>query len=140
MSPRSTDLPCRSAYSRSLASSITPSDRLVRHTYRRERHAGAYPERVRDLGDPVDVLDQLAQPRLVRVAGGLAFVLNRLGHRWIPGEVAAHGHAHLVERDAEPGRLAVEVVRHAAGDRQIQELAAVEADAIAASICRAIDD
>src|SRR5438067_12717158 len=98
MSPRSTDLPCRSAYSRALASSITPSDRLVRHTYRRQRHASTYSERVRYLGAPVDVLAQLAQPRLVRVAREHDLLLHRHGHRSIRVAVAVHGYAHLGER------------------------------------------
>src|SRR5215470_17614672 len=101
---------------------------------------GSAAQRVRDLGDPVDALDELVQALARGVAIELDLVLDRLGDGRVAGEVAAHADAHARQLDPVGPRLAEEVVRDAAGDGQVEQLAAVEAEPTATAVDGAVDD
>ena len=59
------------------------------------------------------MLDQLAQPSLVGIATDLDLVMDISLDRGVAAEVALHPDRDVVEPDADPHRLAKEIVRNA---------------------------
>jgi hypothetical protein len=97
-------------------------------------------KRVRDLGDAIDPLHQGAQLLGRSIAPDLHVVGDRLGHRRVAGEIASHGYPDAGQLDPVGTRFAEQVVRDAAGDREIEQLAAVEAEPSSARFHGTIDD
>ena len=94
------------------------------------------PEGVRDLGDSVYLLDKTLQ---IAVAREFDIVGDRLRHYRVTRKVSAHHDAHRVEVHTEAGCLAKEIVGNATCDREVEQLATVEALSAASSISRSID-
>ena len=101
-----------------------------------ERDRSPLPERVRDLRDAVYLLDK---PLQIAVAREFDIVGDRLRHHRVTRKVSAYRDAHGVEIHTEAGCLAKEIVGNATRDREVEQLATVEALSAASSIGRSID-
>ena len=82
----------------------------------------AVSQRVRNLGDCVDALDQGLKLVRRRITVELDVVLHLARDRRVTGEVSSHPDTNAI--DGEPGgaRLAEEIVRDATCDREVEEL------------------
>jgi hypothetical protein len=97
----------------------------VGHLRSGQTHARPLPERVGDLGDLVDPIDQRPEPVLGNVAGYFDLVPDLIRNRRLTHEVSAHLDPDVARFDAGRPDLAEEVVGDAPGNREIQQLPAV---------------
>src|SRR4051794_33823631 len=109
-----------------------PRGRLDADSPELDRRAVA--KRVGDLGDLVHALSEVPELLGARVAVELDVVLDGGRDRRLAGEVAAHRDADTLQVDPSGARLAKEVVRYAPCNREVEQLATVEADPTATAV------
>src|SRR5262245_36655883 len=110
------------------------------HPRVREPHGRAPAERVRDLGDAVHAVHELPQRCVRGVPPHLDRVIDAVRDLGAAGELTAGGDHHPGEPEPERPGLAEQVVRDTAGDREVEQLAPVEAQILTAPVRRAVDD
>src|SRR5678816_4039856 len=110
------------------------------HPGLRQSHGRSSAERVRDLGDGVHPGHELAQRRRRSVSPHLDRVADAARDRGNACELAARADRDPGEPDPERPGLAEQIVRDTSGDREVQQLAPVEAQVLTAAIRRAVDD
>lgn len=74
------------------------------------------------------------------VAGEFYVIGDRIGERRIASEVAPDSNANRIEADTACRRLPEEIIRDAAADREIEELAPVEPESASTAVCWPVND
>jgi len=98
------------------------------------------PQRVRDLGDTVDLLHERTQTLGRRITLYIDLIDDLCRDSRISGEVATRAHPDPPQRDGGRLRLPEQIVGHAPRNGQLQQLATVQAKPAAASASGTVDD